>query len=727
MFESSGQKKHTGPAQPVRPAVPRAPNRCYHFPQGYDTLKARPGGPAETGLRNTGTNDPGKTGDGMNTNHEINTLRFLGVDMVNRAKSGHPGIVLGAAPTLHTLFTRHLSYDPDRPDWPDRDRFILSAGHGSALLYAMLHLAGYDVSMEDLKAFRQWGSRTPGHPEYGHTAGVEATTGPLGQGLAMAAGMAVAERYLARLLNRPELPLMDHHTYVLCGDGDLQEGVAQEAISLAGHLGLGKLIVLYDSNDIQLDGPVAWANSEDTGAKMESMHWQYLRVPDGEDTGAIDDAIRQARDTGDRPTLIEIKTVIGYGCPQAGTAETHGAPIGEEAAQATREALCYPHPPFEVDESVTRGIREKNGEKGIRRHLCWQERAATARERYPEVAAVLDLLGGNGATPLDWEHICREYAPPEKEATRASSGRLLRILQEADPRMIGGSADLTKSTQVKGIGGDFGPDRPAGRNINFGVREHAMGAMVNGMCLHGLRAFAGGFFIFSDYMKPAIRLSALMQIPSLFVFTHDSVAVGEDGPTHQPVEQLTGLRALPNLDVFRPADAREVAGAWKAALGSLRTPAALVLTRQGVPLLPGSDMEAVARGAYVIGRENERIDLLLLASGSEVHLALGVQELLAGEGIDTRVVSVPCLERFGAQDPGYQEEVLPAVAACRMALEMGTTMGWGDWVGPGGCVLGIDRFGASAPGGEVVRQYGFDAAQAADAARACLEKSRAGR
>lgn len=642
----------------------------------------------------------------MNNQDAINALRFLGVDMINKANSGHPGIVLGAAPTLYTLYTRHLRYHAQAPQWFNRDRFVMAAGHGSALLYAMLHLAGYDVNMDDLKAFRQWGSRTPGHPEYGHTDGVDATSGPLGQGIAMAAGMAIAEAYLAERFNRPGHTMVDHCCYALCGDGDLQEGVTQEAMSLAGHLGLHKLIVLYDSNDIQLDGPVDAANSENARQKFEAMNWQYILVGDGEDTESIDAAIEKAKLDLSQPSIIEIKTVIGYGSPNAGDCATHGAPLGEEDTEQTRQALCYLQEPFTVDGTVYDLVQKANRDKGEAAYEAWAEALESYRKEYPEEhAALARILDGAPIEldPADFD----DYAPTDKVATRASSGEILKRLQKRHPELIGGSADLTKSTKVKGIDGDFSMANPAGRNINFGVREHAMAALTNGICLHGLRGFAGGFFIFSDYMRPAMRLSALMGLPAIYCFTHDSVAVGEDGPTHEPVEQIAGLRAVPGMDLIRPADVTEVKGAWRAALGDTDHPSCLVLTRQGVPSLAGSDEDGVARGAYVIAPERDRLDCILLASGSEVSLAVAAQEALAQDGIDVRVVSMPSMRRFDAQDEDYRQSVLPTHCERRFALEMGASFGWGRYLGIRGDGLFIDRFGASAPGAEVIERYGF--------------------
>ena len=650
----------------------------------------------------------------MNQNKtSINAMRMLGVDMINQAKSGHPGIVLGAAPMMYTLFTEHLAYDPQNPQWFDRDRFIMAAGHGSALLYATLHLAGFEVSMEDLKSFRQWGSNTPGHPEYRHTPGVDATSGPLGQGIAMAAGLAVAESYVGSKFNQEGQSIVDHYTYVLCGDGDLQEGVTQEAISLAGHLGLGKLIVLFDSNDIQLDGPVKWAFSENIKKKFESMNWHYLSVSDGEDVDAINQAIWTAKENESQPTLIEVKTIIGFGSPDAGDSETHGAPIGLEKTKKTRETLGWEYQPFEIPQSVYEDFKKKNEEKGMGKQAQWQKLFQLYQKTYPELAIHMKQMM-EGTFNIDYDSVFNHYEPKRSVATRASSGDLIKLLQEKSPLLMGGSADLTKSTKVKGIEGDFSSENPTGRNICFGVREHAMAAIVNGLTLHGLRGFGGGFFIFSDYMRPAMRMAALMGIPALFVFTHDSVAVGEDGPTHEPVEQLAGLRAVPNMTVIRPADAYEVMGAWRAALENHQGPTSIVLTRQNVPTLENSSQNKVSKGGYVISGETNQLDGILIATGSEVALAIEVQKELLVEGWDLRVVSLPSFELFDKQSEDYKEQILPAHVEKRIAIEMGASLGWHKYTGLRGLELTIDRFGASAKGDEVVSNYGFNILEAKD-------------
>lgn len=647
----------------------------------------------------------------MNQNQtSINALRMLGVDMINKANSGHPGIVLGAAPMMYSLYSEHLAYNPAEPKWFNRDRFIMAAGHGSGLLYSMLHLTGHNLSMNELKDFRQWGSKTPGHPEYNHTEGVDTTSGPLGQGIAMATGMAIAEMYMGSRFNKEGFTVVDHHTFALCGDGDLQEGVTQEAISLAGHLGLSKLIVLYDSNDIQLDGPLNMANTENTKAKFESMNWSYIRVEDGEDFEAVSKAIDEAKKIIDKPTIIEVKTVIGHGSPDAGSSSTHGSPIGEEKTVITREALGWTYGPFDIPQTVYDDMKAKNEIKGVAACESWVKMIEEYKTAYPEDAKYLFQAMNGESIDIDFDKVYEGYEPKASEATRSSSGVVLKMLQEANPLLIGGSADLSGSTKVKGINGNFSAKTPEGRNINYGVREHAMAAVVNGLALHGLKGFSGGFFIFSDYMRPAMRMAALMGIPSIYAFTHDSVAVGEDGPTHEPVEQLAGLRAVPNMDVIRPADANEVMAAWQLALESKATPTSLVFTRQNVPTLDQASREGVAKGGYVISPEAEKIDVILIATGSEVALAIESQKELKTKGIDARVVSLPSFKRFNEQSLEYKESILPLASRKRLGIEMGASFGWGQYVGLEGKLLTVDKFGASAPGGLVIEKYGFNVA-----------------
>lgn len=634
-------------------------------------------------------------------NLAINAVRFLGVDAINRANSGHPGIVLGAAPMAFQLFTENLNIDIKKEDWINRDRFILSAGHGSMLLYALNHLSGYPISLEDLKNFRQIGI-TPGHPEYGHTAGVETTSGPLGQGISNAVGMALAESHLAAVFNKEGFPIINHHTYVICGDGDLQEGVAMESASLAGHLGLGKLIVLFDSNDIQLDGKVSLANSDDIKSKFESMHWQYLKVADGNDIASVQKALNKAKKDINRPTIIEVKTQIGFGTELEGTSKAHGAPIGEAQRDILKDRLNWDYAPFEVPQEAYSYYRKRVFLRGQRVRRKWNNLLAAYKEQYPND---FDLLSQYYDQDIHVDlSLFSDLVLADKEATRSVSGKTLNILSKTYPNIIGGSADLTSSTKAKGADGDFSAEHRIGRNINFGVREHAMAAITNGIVLHGgLKAFSGGFFVFSDYMKPSIRLAAIMNIPSIFVFTHDSVGVGEDGPTHQPIEQLAGLRAIPNLNVIRPADARETVAAWKVAIESKTTPTVIVLTRQGVKNQENTSFEGLENGAYVCQYEEKELHGILIAAGSEVGLALEAQKSLKTKGYDLRVVSMPSMFMFDQSSKKYQKSVLPGRAK-KIAIEMGSSMPWYKYSKN---VFGIDRFGVSAPINQALEALGF--------------------
>lgn len=632
----------------------------------------------------------------------IDTIRFLGVDMVNKANSGHPGIVLGAAPVMYHLFTDVLSINPKAPQWFNRDRFILSAGHGSALLYATLHLSGFDIPMDELKRFRQLDSMTPGHPEYRHTPGVEATTGPLGQGIANAVGLAIAESYLRNTFNQEGFPVIDHDTYVLCGDGDLQEGVALEALSLAGHLGLNRLIVLFDSNDIQLDGPTKDAVSEDIALKMQSMGWNYIKVADANDLDALSLALKKAKKS-DSPTFIEVKSVIGEGSKKAGTSSVHGSPIGLEEASRMRETLGYSYAPFEVPEDVYADFNNKVYKRNLKAYDAWQVMLDDYQKAYPTLHHQLTSLIEN-RLDIDFEKLLTPEPIGTKEATRNSVGKVLKTLSEHLIGMIGGSADLSGSTKVKGINGNFTKATPTGRNINFGVREHAMAAIVNGLTLHHLKGFSGGFFIFSDYMKPSIRLAALMEIPSLFIFTHDSIAVGEDGPTHEPIEQLSMFRTTPNIHVFRPAHANEVRHAMRYALESKRTPSVIALTRQDVTVTYDVDYQTFVKGAYVVKDEND-FEGILIATGSEVEIALEAQHLLkTNHGISVRVVSVSSMELFEAQPQAYKDSVLPPKIQKRVAIELGAPHLWYRYAKS---VIGMTTFGKSAPASDVLKDFGF--------------------
>ncbi|GAB6936172.1 MAG: transketolase [Bacillota bacterium] len=645
----------------------------------------------------------------------VTTLRTLSIDAIEQAKSGHPGMPMGAAPMAYVLWTKFLRHNPANPKWFDRDRFVLSAGHGSMLLYSLLHLCGYDLPLEELKNFRQWGSRTPGHPEYGHTPGVEATTGPLGQGIAMAVGMAMAERHLAARFNRDGHAIIDHYTYVICGDGDLMEGVAAEAASLAGHLKLGKLIVLYDSNDISLDGETALAFTEDVRRRFEAYGWQVLRVDDGNDLEAIARAIEAARAETTRPSLIEVKTVIGYGSPnKGGKAAAHGAPLGPDEVKRVKEFYGWPQEPaFYIPDEVRAHFAEVK-ERGQALEAEWNARLAAYEAAYPELAAELKRVMA-GELPADWDADLPSYKPGDQLATRAASGQTLNAVAKRMPELIGGSADLASSNQTTLKGYPvFSADDYAGRNIWFGVREFAMAAALNGMALHGgLKVYGGTFLVFSDYLRPAIRLSALMKQPVVYVLTHDSIAVGEDGPTHQPIEHIPSLRLIPDLTVIRPADANETVAAWRYALAHARGPVALVLSRQNLPVLPGTAERAadgVRRGAYVLAdAESGTPDAILIATGSEVSLALEAKERLAAEGVAVRVVSMPSWELFEAQPEEYRRAVLPPEVTARVAVEAAHPMGWERYVGPQGAVIGIDRFGASAPGARVMQAFGFTA------------------
>ncbi|ARU61117.1 transketolase [Tumebacillus avium] len=643
----------------------------------------------------------------------INAIRTLSIDMIEKAKSGHPGLPMGAAPMTYELWTKHLKHNPANPEWIDRDRFVLSAGHGSALLYSMLHLTGYGLELEELKNFRQWGSKTPGHPEFGHTAGVEATTGPLGQGIAMSVGMAMAEAHLAATYNRDGHEIINHYTYALCGDGDLMEGVASEAISMAGHLGLGKLVVLYDSNDISLDGQLSMSFTENVQKRFESMGWQYLRVEDGTDIAAIGQAIREAQADHNHPALIEIRTIIGHGSPnRAGTNKAHGAPLGEEEARLTKEVYGWPHEPFHVPSEVSAHFNNVQAEGG-KKEAEWNERFSRYEQAHPELAKQLKQAMKH-ELPQGWDKDIPVFQPDAPQlATREASGAALNAIAKNLPSLFGGSADLAGSnnTTLKDYP-VFHQENYAGRNIWFGVREFAMAAAMNGMALHGgVRPYGGTFFVFSDYLRPAVRLSALMKLPVIYVLTHDSIAVGEDGPTHEPVEHLAAMRVIPGLVTLRPADVNETMEAYRYALSQNDTPVAMVLTRQKLPVLTGTAEKArdgITRGAYILSdAPNGQPQVILIATGSEVALAVKAQQALADKGIAARVVSMPSMELFNKQSREYKDSVLPPSVKARVGIEMGTTFGWERYVGDNGVVIGIDTFGASAPGDRVIAEYGF--------------------
>jgi len=640
----------------------------------------------------------------------IHTLRFLSADAVQQANSGHPGLPMGAAAMAFTLWTRHLRHNPRNPHWPNRDRFILSGGHGSMLLYSLLHLTGYDLPLEELKNFRQWGSRTPGHPEYGLTPGVEVTTGPLGQGFATGVGMAIAEAHLAARFNQPGHKIVDHYTYAIVTDGDLMEGVASEAASLAGHLRLSKLIYLYDDNHISIDGPTDLAFSEDRLARFAAYGWHVQQVDDGNDVEAIDTAIRAAK-TDPRPSLIAVRTIIGYGAPnRQGTAKAHGEPLGEEELRLAKESLGWPtEPKFYIPEDVLAFYRQALA-RGSEWEADWRMRLDAYQRLYPALGIELRRRL-DGKLPEHWQQAIPRFPPdPKGMATRAASGKVINALASALPELLGGSADLAPSnnTWIQNEAA-FQKDSPSGRNFHFGVREHAMGAALNGMTLHGgLIPYGGTFLVFSDYMRPAIRLASLSHIPAIYVFTHDSIGLGEDGPTHQPVEHLAALRAIPNLTVIRPADANETAQAWKVAIENRHTPTALILSRQALPVFEAAEFPTVEKGAYVLADMGEgEPKLILMASGSEVSLIYEAAARLTADGLCVRVVSFPSWELFDAQDEAYRRAVLPEHVRARLAVEAGIGLGWERYVGAAGRILSLERFGASAPGKVLFEKFGF--------------------
>jgi transketolase len=649
----------------------------------------------------------------------INAIRFLAVDAVQKANSGHPGLPLGAAATAYTLWSRHLRYDPQDVSWFNRDRFVLSAGHGSMLLYALLHLAGFPLSIDDLKAFRQLGSKTPGHPEYHHTPGVEVTTGPLGQGISNAVGMAIAEAHLGAVYNRAQT-IVDHFTYVLASDGDMMEGVASEACSLAGHLALGKLIVFYDDNRVSLAGPTDVSFTEDVRERFEAYGWQTIEVAPEEanDVEALDRAIVLAKSDTLRPTLIAVRSTIGYGSPEAGSYKTHGEALGAENVAKTRERLGWTYPPFQVPDEVYAFWRER-AQAGAAAHRAWDETYAAWKAAQPQLAAQFERAR-DGVLPaeLPWPTFTAENG---NVATRDAGGTVMNAIAAALPELFGGSADLDPSTKtyLKGQG-DFEPGNYAGRNVHFGVREHAMAAAMNGIALHGgLLPFGATFFNFVDYLKPSLRLAAINQIREIFVFTHDSVFLGEDGPTHQPIEQLATLRATPNVTVVRPADALETLETWKLAVQPKTGPWALILTRQKLPFL-GERKADVARGAYVISEPQGGLDCILIATGSEVSLAIGAAKLLAQRGTKARVVSMPSWELFDKQDEAYRNSVLPPEVKARMSIEAAATLGWSKYVGERGIAFGLDHFGTSAPLAAIAKEYGFTPEHVADVAAGLL-------
>jgi transketolase len=676
----------------------------------------------------------------------INAIRFLSVDMVQQAKSGHPGLPLGAAPMAYVVWDRFLRHNPVNPRWWDRDRFVLSAGHGSALLYSLLHLTGYDLPLDQIKRFRQWGSLTPGHPESELTPGVEATTGPLGQGVANAVGMAIAEEHLAARYNKPDHELFDHYTYVIAGDGDLMEGVQSEAASLAGHLGLGKLIVLYDNNHVTLSATTSVAFSEDVGARHRAYGWHVQEVGDGNDIAAIERAVRAAQETADRPSLIVVQTVLGYGSPdKQGSFEAHGNPLGVEEVAKTKQNLGWPaQPAFYVPDDVLAHLRGAR-DRGAEIERAWQARFDSYRKAFPELARELERRFAK-KLPENWSEKLPVFPADDKPiATRKASESVMQVLAHSLVELVGGSADLDPSTftWLKAEGDFEAPAQPlsgaqgllggsklayAGRNLHFGVREHAMGAAINGLAYHGgFLPYSATFLVFSDYMRPPIRLAAVAKLHSIFVFTHDSVGVGEDGPTHQPIEQLAALRAIPNLLVIRPCDANETRWAWQVAVEQTERPTALIFTRQNVATLDRSryaPAEQLRRGAYVLNPSAaaETPDVILIATGSEVELITAAEPKLREAGLKVRLVSMPAARLFEEQPAEYREQVLPAAVTARLAVEAGSSFGWERWTGLGGAVLGIDHFGASAPGATLYKEFGFTADHVVERALALTKK-----
>ncbi|MBW1835717.1 MAG: transketolase [Deltaproteobacteria bacterium] len=643
----------------------------------------------------------------------INTIRTLSMDAIQKANSGHPGAPMGLAPAAYVLWTRILKHNPKNPDWHDRDRFVLSSGHASMLLYSLLYLTGYDLSLDDIKNFRQWGSKTPGHPEFGHTPGVETTTGPLGQGFANGVGMAIAERHLAACFNRPEYEIIDHHTYVLCGDGDMMEGITSEAASLAGHLGLGKLICIYDDNKISIEGSTDITFTEDVALRFKAYNWQVKHIEDGNDLEAVQKTLQAAKSDTERPSLIILRTHIAFGSPnKQGSAAAHGAPLGEAEVCLTKKNLGCPEDEcfFVLEQTLERCGRSV--ERGEAAESQWQNKFAAYSKAYSTLA--VKFMGALDRTlPAGWDAAIPDFSS-EPLATRAASGQVLNAIAAKVSELIGGSADLAPSnnTIIKSSH-DFQKDSYDGRNLRFGVREHAMAAIVSGMVLHGgLRPYCGTFLIFADYMRPSIRLAGLMKLPVIYVFTHDSIAVGEDGPTHQPVDQLASLRAIPNLTVIRPADATETAEAWRQALLTAEGPVALILSRQKIPVFDSSQnliTEGLAKGAYILFDSEDKPDIILMATGSEVHIAFEAAQRLAEQKISARVVNMPSWELFEKTSQDYKDRVLLPDVTARIAIEAGVPLGWDRYVGSYGAIIGISSFGASAPGGTVMAKFGFTA------------------
>ena len=642
------------------------------------------------------------------SNLSIATIRSLGIDTINKANSGHPGMVLGSAPALYTLFNKELNIYNKEAEWINRDRFVLASGHASALLYSMLHLTGFDVTIDDLKNFRQLNSRTPGHPEIEMTHGVDASSGPLGQGIPMAAGMAMAEKFLASQYNKENFDIIDHYTYVLCGDGDMQEGVTYEAASLAGHLSLGKLIVLYDANKVTLDGPLSMSFSENVKKRYEACNWQVLEVKDGNDINEIHKVIKKGKKEQFKPTLIIVNTVIGFGSANQGTNKVHGAPLGKEDGKNAKLSYGFDHDEFYVPEEVYEDFKKKTIKRGKSKFNKWNKLFNEYKEQYPTEAKQLeDAIAGKYSLNID--ELLKNYPVGHNDATRNTSLEVIQEVAKQNPTFLSGTADLASSTKTKiKDEDDFSVENYNGRNLVFGIREFAMVAIMNGMTLHkGVKVSAGGFLVFSDYFKAAVRMACLMKLPIILPLSHDSIAVGEDGPTHQPIEQFAMLRSIPNMHVIRPGDAVEMAAAWKLAIESTENPTALILTRQNVETMENSSVEGVSKGAYVIGKEENHLDAIIIASGSEVNLAMKAKKVLLEKGIDVRVVSMPCQEIFDQQDEQYKEAVLPNAMRKRLSVEMASSFGWHKYVGLDGITMSIDEFGKSAPAQDVIQSYGF--------------------
>jgi len=641
----------------------------------------------------------------------IAAIRSLGIDMINKANSGHPGMVLGSAPALFTLFTKELNVNPKNSKWFNRDRFVLASGHASALLYALLHLSGFDLGMEDLKNFRQWGSRTPGHPEVNVTDGVDASSGPLGQGIPMAVGMAMSERFLATKFNKENYPVIDHYTYVLCGDGDMQEGVTYEAASLAGHLSLGKLIVLYDANKVTLDGPLDQSFSENVGMRFEAQGWQVLEVSDGNDISEIHKAIKKAKKNAFKPTLIIVNTTIGFGSQYQGTNKVHGAPLGKEDGAYAKKSYGYEHEEFFVPDEVYEEFKKTIIRRGRLAYNRYNKMYKDYANAYPELASELECAV-KGEFDIDYDKVLPVYKAGHNDATRNTSNEVINAIASVYPTFLSGAADLSSSTKTN-IKSEkaFMPGNYDGRNLCFGIREFAMVAIMNGIMLHGgIRVASGGFLVFSDYFKGGLRMSALMGLPIILPLSHDSIAVGEDGPTHQPTEQLQMLRSIVNMQTLHPCDANETVAAWRVAMETKDRPTAIVLTRQNVVTQQNTCYEGFKHGAYIVGKEINHLDAIILASGSEVGLAMQAKQALVKEGVDVRVVSVPSFDLFDRQSDAYKESILPNSCRKRVSVEMTSSFGWHKYVGLDGKCVSVEKFGASAPANKVIDEYGFNVA-----------------